>query len=198
VADQLKVQRSAGKETAVTEHESRDLVEVLSARFGNRHYSTIESGRADLVGAIADEMHVGRDEADTLLQRMIDSDRIRYVTGVERDIEHDVEAQDDEHSDRINRMQDEGLTDRSDNLRVNAIPGQGGPDAVSSGLTGAAVAPVAVAPGSSTPVGAPLAAGVPLGASAEDLQRGGYWDLSGAKGVRPSDSRKGQVEPEGI
>jgi hypothetical protein len=194
----LKAQRSAGKETAVTEHESRDLVEALSARFGPRHYSTIDDGRKDLVDAIADELHVNHDEADMMFQRMLDSDRIRYVTGTERDIEHDVEAQDDEHSDRANRMRDEGLTDRSDNLRVNAIPGQGGPDATTSGLTGAAVGPVAVAPGSSTPAAAPLAAGVPLDASAEELQRGGYWDLSGAKGIRPSETRKGQVEPAGI
>lgn len=182
----------------MTEHESRDLVEALSARFGPRHYSSIDDGRADLVGAIADELHVGRDEADMMFQRMVDSDRIRYVTGTERDVEHDVEAQDDEHSDRLNRMRAEGLTDRTDNLQVNAIPGQGGPNAATSGLTGPAVAPVAVAPGSSTPAATPLAAGVPLDASAEDLQRGGYWDLSGAKGVRPSETRKGQVEPAGI
>jgi hypothetical protein len=182
----------------VTEHESRDLVEALSARLGNRHYSSIDDGRADIVSAVADEMHVSRDEADGITQRLIDSGRIRYVTGTERDVEHDVEAQDDEHSDRANRMRAEGMTDRSDTLRANAIPGQGGPDAVSSGLTGAAVAPVAVAPGSSTPAAAPLAAGVPLAASADELQRGGYWDLSGAKGVVPSDARKGQVEPAGI
>lgn len=182
----------------MTEHESLDLVDALRTRFGPRHYTTLDKGRDDIIGAIADEMNVSRDEAATITERLIESGRIRYVIGTERDVEHDVEAQDDERSDRANRLRDEGLTDRSENLQANAIPGQGGPDAVSSGLTGSAVGPVAFAPGSSTPGATPAAAGVPLTESAEELQRGGYWDLSDAKGVVPSGARKGQVEPAGI
>lgn len=169
-----------------------DVVEILRDRLGVTYHASIDGGRGEIVGVIADELNVGRDEAEEILRMQMEAGRIRYVVGSEVDPVGNPEVQDDRA-----RRGDEGVTDRSDNLRVNAIPGQGGPDAATSGLTAGAAAPL-VAGGTTSPAAAPLAAGVDIGGSAEDLQRGGYWEFAGDRaGVVPSSTRKGQVEPKG-
>jgi hypothetical protein len=181
------------------DHESHDLVETLAARLGNRHYSSIDGGRADIVGVITDEMKVSREEADAMTQRLIDAGRIRYVTGDEQDVEHDVEAQRDEYSDAANRR-DAGYVDPSAAIAGTADPGA----TVGTGLTGAAIPPAVAAAPTVATGNAPAPAAVPLAmtdanlAGSNDMGRGGYWDLAEARGVVPSDSRKGQVEPAGI
>ncbi len=185
------------------EHEGRDVVDVLRERLGVRYQASIDDGRGEIARVLAGELNIGRDEADSMVSQLIDSGRIRYVTGVERDVEYDVTAQRDEHSDVDSRRGAPGLVapdlaDRSDNLSVNAIPGQGGPQTTASGLHAGAAAPIAAGSSGAIPGTLPLAAGLAANADADDPQRAGYWDFgSGAAGVRPSTTRKGQVEPLG-
>lgn len=189
----------------MTEHdqESRDVVGVLRDRLGVRYQASIDDGRAEIVRVLADELKIGRDEADSMTSQLIDSGRIRYVTGVERDVEYDTEAHQDERGDADNRRGAAGvvapdLTDRTDILQANAIPGGGGPQTTASGLHAGAAAPVAAGSSGAAPGALPLAAGVDIGAGAEEQQRRGFWDFgAGAAGVVPSTTRKGQVEPRG-
>lgn len=180
----------------MTERENSSVVEVLRDRLGIRYRSSIKDGRKTIVKVISDEMNVSRDEADAITTELIDSGKIRYVLGTEEDREYDVAAQHDERSDA--GLVEPDLTDSSDNLRANAIPGQGGPQTTAAGLHAGAVAPVAAGSGSAIPGALPLAAGLPVGEGADDQQRLGYWDFgSDAAGVVPSSTRKGQVEPRG-
>ncbi|GAB4430011.1 MAG: hypothetical protein OHK0015_14630 [Chloroflexi bacterium OHK40] len=177
----------------MTEQQSRDIVDILSERLGVHYYASIDDGRARIVETIAEELRLDRARAEETLERLLEAGRIRYVTGTERDVVRDVAPRDGDHSDHR-----EDATNRSDSLVVNAIPGAGGPQQGTSGLSAGAVAPVAAGGTSSNAPGAPLAAAIPLDHSAEEAQRAGYWDFSEARGVVPSDSRKGQVEPAGI
>ena len=181
---------------AMGKHQEHDVVEILRDRLGMHYRSSMDSGRDEIVRVIAAELNVGRDEAEQIMRQQLDAGRIRYITRAEQDVDDDVAAQDDGRTDRANRMDTNDITDRSRNLAVNAIPGGGGPSAATSGLTAGAAAPIAA--GGTTMSGAvPLAAGAPIGESADDLQ-GGYWDFAGDKaGVKPSSTRKGQVEPKG-
>lgn len=179
------------------QNSAMDVVEILRDRLGVTYRADIDGGRDKIVRVIADGLRVNRDEAAAVLRQQMDAGRIRYVLGTEADPVEDRAAQHDERSDQANRRADDGFTDRSDNLRANALPGVVGPAGGTSGLMGSPVAPL-VAGGTTTPPATPLAAGVPLDASADDLQRGGYWEFLGDRaGVVPSSTRKGQVEPRG-
>lgn len=180
---------------AMTERAPRDVIEILKERLGVRYRSDIDSGRNEMMRVVREALNVSSEESERIIRQLIDNGQIRYVTGDERDVEHDVEAQHDEHSDRQRRGEAEGFSDRSDNLRVNAIPGAGGPQEAASGITGPATAPV-VAGGSTTPAIIPAVVDPGLTETAGTRQGGGYWDFgSETVGVVPSDSRKGQVEP---
>lgn len=173
------------------------VAEMLRDRLGATYRADIDRGKDEIVRVIADGLGVGRDEAAAILRRELDAGRIRYVVGHEADPVEGRAAQHDERSDRAGGREAGDFTDRADNLRINAMPGTGGPGAGTSGITPNAVAPL-VAGGTTTPSAAPLAAGADIGASAEDLQRGGYWEFLGDRaGVVPSSTRKGQVEPRG-
>lgn len=190
----------------MTERQSdaMDVVEILRSRLGNTYHASIDGGRDEIVRVIADELHVGRDEAGEILRRQLDAGRIRYVTADEADPVEDRAAQHDERADRDN-PRGAGYADRDDSLRINAIPGQGGPSAATSGQMGGIAVPPAVGLGAAAPVagaGTGSAASAPLAVAAagsETAGRGaGYWDFCGDKaGVVPSPNRKGQVEPKG-
>jgi hypothetical protein len=187
------------KEDAVTERQNSatDVVEILRDRLGATYRADIDGGRDEIVRVIADGLSVDRDEAATILHQQMEAGRIRYVVGTETDPVEDRAAQHDERSDQANRRDDDGITDRRDTLRASALPGAVGPAGGTSGLMGSPVAPL-VAGGTTTPPATPLAADAPLAASADDLQRGGYWEFLGDRaGVVPSSTRKGQVEPRG-
>lgn len=181
----------------MTERQGRDLLGALRERLGVRYRARLDDGRAELVRVAGDALGVGRDEAGRAVGELIDSGRIRYVVGTEQDVEHDVAAQGDERSDTV-EGRDDGATDRSDNLTINAIPGRGNDRSGGvSGITSGATAPL-VQGGFVAPGATPLAAGVDIGDNAAERQAMGYWDLGeGAAGVVPSSTRKGQVEPRG-
>jgi hypothetical protein len=185
----------------VTERQHNDVVDVLRSRLGVRYLSSLDDGRNEIIRVVSDELKVDRDEAEAMVRQLIDHGHIRYVPRTERDVEYDVTAQRDEYTERDTRRRDADLADpdltgRSDELRANPIPIGGGPQTISSGLTGVVVAPP-MGGGSTTPPVAPVLTGMPTTGSADDLE-GGYWDFaSDATGVVPSQSRKGQVEPRG-
>jgi hypothetical protein len=186
------------KEEAVTERQSNDLIEMLRDRLGMQYHAGVDEGRREIARVLADATQMGHDEADAAVSRMIDSGMIRYVTGAERDVDRSVAPGEDAAfgRDRTDRTRG-GLDERADDLSINAIPGTGGPQAATSGMLAGAPAPIA-AGGLGAPPATPLAAGDGITASAEDLQRGGYWEFTGDKaGVVPSSTRKGQVEPRG-
>lgn len=183
----------------MTERKHTEVIEALRSRLGFQYESSMEDGRHEIERVVADEMNVSSDEAKGIVSELIDGGMIRYVTGAERDVEYDVEAQRDEYTDEQNReaREREKIDDRRDNLAVNAIPGQGGPSAATSGLAAGAAAPVAAA-GATAPAALPLAAGVDIGKNAAELQDAGYWEFTADRaGVVPSSTRKGQVEPRG-
>jgi hypothetical protein len=199
----------AGKEKAVTEREITDVVEILRARLGVRYVAGLDAGRREINRVVADELRLSGTDADVLVSRLIDAGMIRYVTRDEVDPVGDPEAQDDERSDEASRRSDDYI-DRSGSLRANAIAGQGGPSAGTSGQMGGPVAPPAAAGlgpvpvaavGTGSAVPAPLAAAA-MPAPDADGVRGhydmGYWEFVGERaGVVPSSTRKGQVEPRG-
>jgi hypothetical protein len=180
----------------MTERQGGDPVESLRARLGVQYRARLDEGRAELARVLGDELGLGRDDAERAVRELIDAGRIRYVTGVEEDVTHDMAAQHDEHSDANAR--DDGATERSDNLTINAIPGRGNDRSGGvSGLTAPSTSPL-VQGGIVAPGATPLAAGVDIGDNAAERQQMGYWDLGGgAGGVVPSSTRKGQVEPRG-
>lgn len=183
----------------MTDRQHVEVIEALRTRLGFQYEAGMDEGRHEIEKVVADEMSIGRDEAKSVVDELVQTGRIRYVTGVERDVEHDVEAQHDEYSDEQNReLRERGqIDDRRDNLKVNAIPGQGGPSASTSGLAAGAAAPVAAA-GATAPAALPLAAGVDIDKNAAEQQNNGYWEFAADRaGVVPSGTRKGQVEPRG-
>lgn len=177
----------------MSERQRTGVIEPLCERFGYHYQSPMEEGRAELIRAISEELSYSRDEADTLLQYMIDAGEIRYVPAIERDpVGNPAVAPVD--------RRDTATDSPAEDLRINAIPGQGGPPGGTSGMTGSSAAPPLVAGGTTTsaamPVGSGLAA-TPAGALGA-RPASGYWDLgTGAIGVVPSSTRKGQVEPRG-
>jgi hypothetical protein len=190
-----------------------NLVERLRERFGPQYAASLEGGRSEINRAVADELGIGNDEADQTVSRLIDAGMIRYVTADEADPVVDVEAQDDERPDDRGVGRSDAYIDRGDSLRINAIPGQGGPAGGTAGHMGGPVAPPAVgagatahvpvaASGTGSAAPAPLAGAIVPGADAANVGAGhgvGYWEFLGERsGVVPSRSRKGQVEPKGI
>lgn len=177
----------------MSERQRINVIDQLRARFGYHYPSAMEEGRAELVRAISDEVDCSSDEADTLFQYMIDAGEIRYVPAVERDpVGNPAVAPADRRDPEVDSP--------AEDLRVNAIAGQGGPPGGTSGMTGAHAAPGLAAGGTTTSPAMPVGAG--LAASTAESTGGrpesGYWDLgSGAVGVVPSSTRKGQVEPRG-
>jgi hypothetical protein len=177
----------------MSERQRINVIDQLRARFGYHYPSAMEEGRAELVRTISDEVNCSNDEADTLFQHMIDVGEIRYVPAIERDpVGNPAVAPADQPDPETDNL--------AKDVRVNAIPGQGGPPGGTSGMTGGQAAPAIVGGGTTTsptmPVGAGLAASTAEGTSGRpDL---GYWDLGyGSTGVAPSATRKGQVKPRG-
>lgn len=187
----------------MTEQRGDSVIDILRSRLGPRHMSGIDEGRADIERVLRDELNMDGEQAQTMVQRMIDDGTLRYVTAAERDPEVDVAAQDDERSDRANQVGDRNPGAIDDRLGASIVPPTGGPQEGYSGLsTGSA----ALAAGAAMPVagaGTGSAAAAPLAVAATDPALGahggaGYWDIGGgATGVVPSTTRKGQVEPKG-
>jgi hypothetical protein len=177
----------------MSERQRINVIDQLRARFGYHYPISMEEGRAELVRAISEEINCSSDEADTLLQYMIDAGEIRYVPAIERDpVGNPAVAPADQPDPAADRP--------AEDLRINAIPGQGGPPGGTSGMTGGQAAPTIVGGGTTTsptmPVGAGLAASTAEASGGRP--EGGYWDLgTGTVGVAPSSTRKGQVEPRG-
>lgn len=184
------------------EHEGRGAVDALRARLGVHYRASVDDGRAEIARALADELNIDRDQADAMVGRLIDSGQIRYISGIEADRGDTGATRYEQRSDADSSTGAPGLaepdaTDRRDLLRSNAIPHEGAPPQRHvSGITAPATAPL-VAGGFGAPGATPLAAGVPIGESAEERQRMGYWEFGGGAGVAPSSTRKGQVEPRG-
>lgn len=169
----------------MSELQGRDPVDILRSRLGVRYSSGLDDGRSEIVRVLSDELGLNRSEAEATLRNLMDTGHIRYITARESDTARAVGA---------GRSDD--LDASSDDLRVNAIPGGGGPASAVSGLSAGAAAPVVVG-GNTTPPPIPVETGVPLGMEDNFDPRLGYWDFGGGGGVVPSRSRKGQVEPTG-
>lgn len=181
------------------EHEQRSdsVVDILQRRLGTRHHSGMESGRKDIERVLMDELSMEHDQAHEMVSRMIDSGQIRYVTGDERDIEVDRDAQLDEHTDRAYQVGADRRGMADDVVTPGMIPPAtaAGTAGMNTG-TGMPPVPIAPPPSGGSPAVAPL---FPAAGDADMAgDRMGYWDICGDKaGVVPSRSRKGQVEPRG-
>lgn len=183
---------------------SRDPMGVLRDRLGVRYRSSIDDGRTEIARVLSDELNISRDEAHDMVRRLVDSGQLRYVTDVEHDVDYNVEAR-GEPTSRDNGLGNDvtldgsGPSNRGDTLRTNAIPGGGGPQEASLGLSAGAAAPLAV--GTSSGGGGavnPVVAGADPGRLSDDRNDSGYWDFDSERStVVPSTSRKGQVEPSG-
>jgi len=188
-----------------------DPVEVLRSRLGVRYQAGIDEGRGEIARVLADELNIGRDEAERMTRQLIESGEIRYVTDVERDVDPNIPPTDETQSNVRHRSDDDrdhsaaGIADpallnrtssRDDTLNENVVVGGGGPQTTAAGINTPAAGPVAA--GSSGALPGTLPINVGPGSADGMADGGGYWDFgSGAAGVRPSPTRKGQVEPLG-
>gem|GEM_PF-1546962 len=190
-------------------HGGHNAVELLRERLGIRYQAGLDEGRAEIARVLAGELNVGHDEAERMTRQLIDSGEIRFIPGIERDDDRNIPPVDDSRVDMGEYHRgnaDAGapgvvlpeLNDRAGGRDSDARADADGTP-LPAGLHPGFAAPIAANnPSGSTPGTVPLAAGLPFDADTGDHLRTGYWDFgSGAVGVRPSSTRKGQVEPRG-